>query len=144
MSSADKAIILAQVEQHPRGKRRALMTLGIPKSSYYRWRRGQHDSGNRRRPWNRITPEEEGRILAVAGKFPDLSSRQLSTWITDNEGFAVSESTVYRILRREGLVKRQETQLMAAKKYHTKTTRPHQIWATDASYFRVVGDTITW
>ncbi len=139
MSAGEKAIILAQVEKQPRGKRQALMTLGIPKSSYYRWRRGQPDSGNRRRPWNRITPEEEDKVLAVAREFPDLSSRQLSAWITDNKGFAVSESTVYRILRREGLVKRQETQLMAAKEYHTKTTRPHQMWATDASYFRVVG-----
>jgi transposase InsO family protein len=139
MSTVDKAIILAQVEKQPRGKRQALSELGIPKSSYYRWRCGQHALGNRRRPWNRITTEEEDRILAVAREFPDLSSRQLSTWITDNEGFAVSESTVYRILRREGLVKRQETQLMAAKEYHTKTTRPHQMWATDASYFRVIG-----
>jgi len=46
---------------------------------------------------------------------------------------------VYRILRREGLVKRPEVQLVAGKEYHTKTTRPHQLWATDASYFRVVG-----
>ena len=51
----------------------------------------------------------------------------------------MSESTVYRILRREGLVKHQETQLTAAREYHTKTTRPHQMWATDASYFRVAG-----
>ena len=36
-------------------------------------------------------------------------------------------------------MKRQETQLSAANEYHTKTTRPHQMWATDASYFRVVG-----
>jgi len=75
----------------------------------------------------------------VARESPELSSRQLSAWITDNEGFAVSESTVYRILRREGLVKRQEMQLSAANEYHTKTTQPHQMWATDASYFRVVG-----
>jgi putative transposase len=139
MSAGDKAVILAQVENQSRGKRQALMALGIPKSSYYRWRQGQYHSGNRRRPWNRITPEEETRILVVAREFPDLSSRQLSAWITDNEGFAISEATVYRILRREGLVKRQETQLMAAKEYHTKTTGPHQMWATDASYFRVVG-----
>ena len=139
MSAGDKAIILAQVESQSRGKRQALMTLGIPKSSYYRWRQGQPDSGNRKRPWNRITPDEEDKILAVAQESPELSSRQLSAWITDNEGFAVSESTVYRILRKEGLVKRQETQLVAAKEYHTKTTRPHQMWATDASYFRVVG-----
>jgi putative transposase len=138
MSAGDKAIILAQVENQPGGKRQALMALGIPKSSYYRWRQGQ-SSGNRKRPWNRITQEEEDKVLAVAREFPELSSRQLSAWITDHEGFAISESTVYRILRREGLVKRQETQLMAAKEYHTKTTRPHQMWATDASYFRVVG-----
>jgi len=139
MSAGDKAIILAQVENQSRGKRQALMALGIPKSSYYRWRQGQPDSENRKRPWNRITPEEEDKVLAVARESPELSSRQLSAWITDNEGFAVSESTVYRLLRREGLVKRQETQLSAANEYHTKTTRPHQMWATDASYFRVVG-----
>jgi transposase InsO family protein len=119
--------------------------LGVPKSSYYRWRQGQHGQGleihpqEKRRPWNHLTPEEEGTVLAVALESPELSSRQLAAWITDNEGFAVSESTVYRILRREGLVKRQEAQLTAAKEYHTKTTRPHQMWATDASYFRVVG-----
>jgi putative transposase len=101
MSASDKAIILAQVEKQFRGKRQALMALGIPKSSYYRWRRGQ-SSGNRKGPWNRITPEEEDKVLAVARKSPELSSRQLSAWITDNEGFAVSESTVYRILRRAG------------------------------------------
>ena len=139
MSARDKAIILSQVENQSRGKRQALMALGIPKSSYYRWRQGRPDSGNRKRPWNRITPAEEDKILAVARESPELSSRQLSAWITDNEGFAVSESTVYRILRREGLVKHQETQLTAAKEYHTKTTRSHQMWATDASYFRVAG-----
>jgi len=115
------------------------MALGIPKSSYYRWRQGQPNLENRKRPWNQITPEEEDKILAVARESPELSSRQLAAWITDNAGFAISESTVYRILRTEGLVKRQETQLSAANEYHTKTTRPHQMWATDASYFRVVG-----
>ncbi len=139
MSAGDKAIILAQVENKSRVKRQALMALGIPKSSYYRWRQEQPDSGNRKRPWNRITPEEGDKVLAVALESPELSSRQLAAWLTDNEGFAVSESTVYRILRREGLVKRQETRLTAAKEYHTKTMRPHQMWATDASYFRVVG-----
>jgi len=79
------------------------------------------------------------RILAVARESTDISSRQLAAWITDNAGFSISESTVYRILRREGLVKRQETQFTAAKEYHAKTTRPHQMWATDDYYFRVVG-----
>ncbi|MCJ7752343.1 MAG: IS3 family transposase [Armatimonadetes bacterium] len=139
MSAVDRAIVIAEVDNQSGRKRQALEALGIPKSSYYRWRWQQREPRKRRRPWNRIIPEEEARILTAARESPDLSSRQLSAWITDNEGFAVSESTVYRILRREGLVKRQETQLVAAKEYHTKTARPHQMWATDASYFRVVG-----
>lgn len=144
MSTVEKAAILAMVETLDRRKRQALSELGIARSTYYRWRQGQchgleSHSGDRGRPWNRLTPEEDGKILAAARDTPELSSRQLAAWITDNAGFAVSESTVYRILRREGLVKRQETQLTAANEYHTKTTRPHQMWATDASYFRVVG-----
>ena len=139
MSAVDKAIIITQVERMSRGKQQALMALGIAKSSYYRWRRRQPGLRNRKAPWNRITPEEERKILAVARESPELSSRQLAAWITDNAGFAVSESTVYRLLRKEGLVKRVEVQLVAGKEYHTKTTRPHQMWATDASYFRVVG-----
>jgi len=139
MSSNAKAAIIDSVETQVRGKRQALTALGISKSSYYRWRRGQTEPGNWKRPWNRITPEEENKILEAAVEFTELSSRQLATWITDNDGFAISESAVYRILRREGLVKRQEQQLVASKEYHTKTTRPHQMWSTDASYFRVAG-----
>jgi transposase InsO family protein len=139
MSITERADILRMVEPMSGRKRQALTVLGIPKSNYYRWRQGQTDSGNRKSPWNRITPDEGDKILAAAMESPELSCRQLAVWITDNAGFAVSESTVYRILRREGLVKRQETQLTAAKEYHTKTTRSHQLWATDASYFKVTG-----
>jgi putative transposase len=85
------------------------------------------------------TPEEEGRILAAAREAPERSSRQLAAWITDTAGFAISESMVYRLLMWEGLVKRPVVQLVAGKEYHTKTMGPHQMWATDASYFRVVG-----
>ncbi len=36
-------------------------------------------------------------------------------------------------------MKSPETQLKAGKEYHRKTTRSHQMWTTDASYFRVIG-----
>ena len=81
----------------------------------------------------------ESVVLDVALEQTDLSSRQLAAWITDNKGFSVSESSVYRLLKRQGLIKSPDMKMAAGKVFHAKTTRPHQMWATDASYFRVPG-----
>jgi transposase InsO family protein len=145
MSAAEKAEVLTKVASSPLPKRKVLGELGIPKSTYYRWlRRHDHQgledhAGGGKPTWNRLTSQEVHYVLSAARQTPELSCRQVAAWITDNQGFSVSESTVYRILRREGLVKRPEMRLVAGKEYHRKTTGPHQMWATDASYFRVVG-----
>ena len=145
MSGAEKAAVLNKVASSGLPKRRALGELGVPKSTYYRWLRRKEqqgledDVGGGNPPWNKLTTKEVDSVLSAARDMPDLSCRQLAAWITDNIGFSVSESTVYRILRREGLVKRPEMRLAAGKEYHRKTTGPHQMWATDASYFRVMG-----
>ena len=145
MSTAERARVVADVEHQGRGRRQRLQGLGIPRSTYYRWRRHprEPDAGrlgaSRGRPWNRLRPEEEQTILATAREVPTWRSRQLAAWLTDHCGLAVSAATVYRLLRREGLVKRVEEQLQAGKEYRHKTTGAHQLWATDASYFRVVG-----
>ena len=78
-------------------------------------------------------------VLEVALDQTDLSSSQLAAWITDNKGFSVTEPTVSRILKRQALIKSPEMKMAAGKEFHTKTTLPHQMWATDASYFRVCG-----
>ena len=142
MSATEKAEVLTKVTSSPLPKRKVLRELGIPKSTYYRWLkqpRLDDRPGGGPTPWNRLSPPEEQMVLTVARQSPELSCRQLAAWITDNKGFSVSESTIYRILRGAGLVKSPEMQLKAGKEYHRKTTRPNQMWATDASYFKVIG-----
>ena len=145
MSLQEKEEVLAQVEEADWGKRKLLAQSHVPRSTYYRWRSQQRQgklgasSQDARIPWNRLSSDEEAIVLATASKDPDLSSRQLAAWITDHQDFSVSEATVYRILRSAGLVKSPELKLLAGKEYHRKSTGPHQLWATDASYFRVVG-----
>ena len=145
MSAPEKAAVLSKVKASPEPKRHVLAELSIPKSTYYRWVRKAREGnledklGGSRIPWNKLTPEEEAIVLEVAQEMPELSSRQLAAWITDHKGFSVSQSTVHRILGREGLIKTPEMRLVAGKEYHRKTTGPHQMWATDASYFRVIG-----
>ena len=146
MSASEKTTVLARVASSTLPKRQVLKDLGVPKSTYYRWltreQRCQgleNQPGGGLAPWNRLSQPEEQAVLTVARRAPELSCRQLAAWITDNQGFSVSESTVYRTLRREGLVKSPEMQLKAGKEYHRKTTGPNQMWATDASYFKVIG-----
>ena len=69
--------------------------------------------------------------MAAARESPEWSSRQLATWIY-HLGLSVAEFTVYRLLKKEGLIKAPMMQLLAGKEYQRKTSGPHQMWATDA------------
>ena len=141
MSAPKKAEIMQKVQTSRAPIRKVLRQLDVPKSTYYRWRSGIKAPGRRTRtiPWNRLAEGERQRVLTVARASPAWSSRQVAAWITDNDDFSVSESTVFRILKREGLVRRIEVPVPASNEYRHKTTAPHQLWATDASYFRVAG-----
>ncbi len=141
MSAARKAEILEKVATSPASKRSVLKKLGVPKSTYYRWIARTRPPGHvsQRVPWNRLTQGERQTVLTVARTYPAWSSRQIAAWITDNGDFSVSESSVFRILKGEGLVRRIEMPTPASNEYRHKTTAPHQMWATDASYFRVAG-----
>ena len=142
MSAQEKSEVLTRVEETRWGKRKLLAELRVPRSTYYRWRAMERQGKLEclaRVPWNRLSLPEEAAVLAAARESPEWSSRQLATWITDHLCLSVGESTVYRLLKREGLVKSPVMQLVAGKEYQRKTSGPHQMWATDASYFRVTG-----
>ncbi len=110
MSAARKAEILEKVAASSAPTRQVLKEFRVPKSTYYRWCAGARspDRMAQRVPWNRLTEGERQRVLSVARASPAWSSRQIAAWITDNDGFSVSESSVFRILKREGLVRRLE------------------------------------
>jgi len=145
MSADGKREILTLVAESGLPCRRALAQMGLPSSTYYRWVKRQAEGrledrkGGSPLPWNKISPEDKLRILAEARASPELSCRQLAFQITDSGCTHVSESTVYRILRREGLIKPAEiTGFKASKEYHRKTTRPNELWATDCCHLRVI------
>ena len=147
MLGEHKLEVLRTVEASELPVREVLDQLEIPRSTYYRWRhhfRKRGLAGLRGRPpgsgrvWNQILPKERDRILEMALLFPEWSSREVSCQVTDRCGFTVSESSVYRILKAEGLIR--EVQLRsfpAESEYRIKTTRPNQQWQTDATYLLV-------
>ena len=146
MSASERGGVLAVVAASPLSKRQVLAEMGIPRRTYYNWVRREKESKSRDaksrdgRPWNKVKAEEGKLVIDQAWASPELSPRQLALRLIDRYGSWLSESTVYRILRREGLVKRVEVKGFAAgKEYHRKTSKPNEMWATDCSYLRVVG-----
>ena len=101
--------------------------------------RRQHQRNRKQEAQSRSWSAEEAAVSAAARESPEWSSRQLATWTTDHLRLSVGEPTVYRLLKKEGLVKPPGMKLLAGKEYQRKTSGSNQMWATDASYFRVRG-----
>ena len=145
MSAEEKAEILKLVAGSGLPRLRALAQLRLSRSTYYRWVKRLSEgrlndrNGGSPIPWNRISPEEEVRILAEARAYPELSCRQLAWRLTDLKGTYVSESTVYRILKRAGLIKPAEIiGFKANKEYRRKTKQPNELWASDCCHLKVI------
>jgi RNA-directed DNA polymerase len=144
-----KAEILQIVERAPLPVRQTLKELQIAPSTYYRWKSKYRDQGvnglvdlspEPRRVWNRLSPEQRRYVVSYALEHPSSSPREVAITLVDEQVMYVSESTVYRTLKEAGLIKPPETKgFPAGKEFHTKTTRPNELWQTDASYFFVVG-----
>ena len=59
---------------------------------------------------------------------------------THGQGYYVSESTVYRLLKSHDLITSPAfVVIKAANEYKDKTTGVNQLWQTDFTYFKVLG-----
>jgi putative transposase len=138
-SQAERAEIRELVCKSPLPIHQTLASLGVPRSTYYGWCQPTRVRVTRR-SWNKLPEEQVQTVLAYAHTHPDQSSRDLAWLITDHAGFSVSESTVYRILKGEGLIRAAPVAVVkAAKEFHRKTTRVHELWQTDLTYFFIAG-----
>jgi len=149
MDGYQREDLIKKVELRDGHRAKMLDDLGIPRSTYYKWRRTYDEDGIpglegikpiARRIWNRLAETEVKKVLEVARMHPELSPRLLSVKITDEENFSVSESTVYRVLKDNNLIApRPLPELPAAKEWRHKTTKPDELWQSDATNLFIVG-----
>jgi transposase InsO family protein len=147
MSGTEKLKFIRLIEGSDLSISDALAKYDVPRSTYYRWKRNiramgtkglQDNKPHRARTWNQLLPHQLDKILEYATFYPELSCREISLHITDNDGFSVSESTVYRRLKERGLIREPKIRTFpASDEFRIKTTGINQLWQMDATYLKV-------
>jgi len=148
-SPEEKREIIHIVEHSALSVTETLKELDVPRSSFYRWYGAYLEEGEegliekRPRPrqfWNRIPDTVRKQVVDLALEHPDQSSRQLAWLFTDQEGYFISESSVYRILKCFDLIESPAFQVItAADTFKHPTKRVNELWQTDFTYFKIIG-----
>jgi len=145
----EKMEIIHLVEHSSLSVKRTLEELNVPRSTFYRWYKRYQEEGEAglidQRPnpcqiWNRIPQEVRRQVVDLALQHPDRSPRQIAWLFTDKEGYFISESSAYRILKGYDLVESQAfTVISAADHFKHPTKRVNELWQTDFTYFKILG-----
>ncbi len=147
--ASEKLEIIKLVEQSHLPAQRTLDRLGIPRRTFYRWYDRYMGGGPEAlqdrpsapsRVWNRIPADIHDQIIELALEQSELSPRELAVRFTDKTRYFVSEASVYRLLKAHDLITSPAyVVIKAANEFHTKTTRPNEMWQTDFTYFKIIG-----
>jgi transposase InsO family protein len=148
-TQAEKMDIIRLVETSEQPVKRTLAALGIPRSTFYDWYQRYTENGYEglangrsqpRQVWNRIPEAVQAHVVAVALQQPEKSPRELACHIIDTEEYFISESSVYRILKRYDLITSPAFDLVkASDHFKHPTQRVNEMWQTDFTQFKVMG-----
>ena len=148
-AASEKLEIIRTVEQSSLGVRRTLEQISIPRSTFYNWYDryvtdgfdGLEDLTPSPGPvWNKVPEEMAEQLVALALAEPDRSSRELAVRCTEQNGYYLSESSVYRILKSRDLITAPACITMtAADRFQNPTTAVNPLWQTDFTYLKIIG-----
>lgn len=140
-SQAEKMEIIRLVETSALSIRQTLEELNVPRSSFYRWYRRYQAEGYEGLANRGHQPKQvQNEVIQLALEQPEKSARELAVAFTDNREYFISESSVYRILKRFDLVQSPAFNMISASdKFKRPTKRVNELWQTDFTYFKIIG-----
>ena len=117
-----------------------LARLEISRRQYYYLSADKEFSSHYKplRSYTKITQKEELKVIAYAKKHTELFHRELAYRMLDENVTALSESTVYRILKVNKLILGHTMKKSYGwiHKYSNEASAPDELWQTDLTYLR--------
>jgi putative transposase len=122
--------------------KRFLKWLGLPAGKYHDWKKrfgqaSRHNGAQPRQFW--LLDWERKAILEYAANHPLEGYRRLAFMLLDADIVAVSPSSVYRVLKAAGVLKRQGCEVSRKGNGFQDPKHPHQHWHIDISYINIAG-----
>lgn len=121
----------------------ACRVVGLDPRTVQRWQTGGDDDmrmGPKTKPANSLTEAEEAEVLRVVNSadFRDLPSKQIVPRLADRGRYVASESTMERLLRRNGQKKHRGPKRCksVSKPREKSASGPRQIWTWDITCLR--------
>lgn len=139
--AAQKQQVVDLVEvQRTQGRRIAevLVSLGISRSSYYRWKKNEPKPGRPRHSSYEITAQERRMIDAIKQEHPLYRHRRIQG-VLQQRGVYLSASAIYGYLKATGRVEAYERRSAPWKSPHYEVWQRNLMWGSDWTKLRVGG-----
>jgi putative transposase len=116
--------------------------IGITRSKYEDWitrfgKVNEHNAWVPRDHW--LTDDEIARICTFAREFPCEGYRRMTFMMLDRDVVACSPASVYRVLKKAGLLAGQTPNVTKKGTGYVQPLTPHQEWHVDVSYLNIAG-----
>jgi putative transposase len=136
-----KEAVLQLVDEHrERGRSvsEVLGSVGVSRSSYYRWRKGQGETKERGQSSYQITDEERRLINEVKEAHPEYRHRRIQG-VLQQMGVYLSASAIYGHLKHKGWVEPYERRVAPWKSPRYEAWRGNLLWGSDWTKLSVGG-----
>jgi len=139
--ATQKQAVMELVETHRSQGRsigEVLSSVGVARSSYYRWKKGNGEKKAERPTWYELTVEERGQIEAVKEQYPQYRHRHIQG-VLQQRGVYLSASAIYGHLKGQGQIEPYERRAAPWKHPRYEVWQRNLMWGCDWTKLRVGG-----